>query len=203
MMAWSPSLVGKRFGNLTVLEECRDKHDVRAWKCVCDCGGVTIARTSALKSSRTKSCGCMRGSKKCLPGCDCRRHQSQPELADRAQWKGTTAGHRSRHRRVYRRRGKAAQHPCVHCLEKGITKQALDWAQIHGTVGTDPWNDFMPLCRRCHLRYDRDSRQAPEAMARWRASVSPSLSAAWTPERRAAWSRRMTEYWAARRAVAS
>lgn len=31
---------------------------------------------------------------------------------------------------------------------------AREWAQIHGTDGENPMEDYMPLCRRCHFRYD-------------------------------------------------
>lgn len=54
-------LTGKRFGKLLVVEECqkRGKFNMIEWLCVCDCGGKTVATTSALKSGHKKSCGCI------------------------------------------------------------------------------------------------------------------------------------------------
>lgn len=87
----------------------------------------------------------------------------------------------AKHRRLHKVRGKASAHPCVRC-----NRQARDWAQIHSEDGTDPWADYVPLCRACHLRYDRDARLNPGSLAKWRASAGPAIAAAWTPERREA-----------------
>jgi len=46
-------------------------------------------------------------------------------------------------------RGKANEYLCAKCDRK-----AKDWAHIHGESGDDPWADFVPLCRRCHMQYD-------------------------------------------------
>lgn len=42
----------------------------------------------------------------------------------------------------------------MHCIEHGTEKAAREWAQVHTESGEDPWADFIPLCRRCHFRYD-------------------------------------------------
>lgn len=52
------------------------------------------------------------------------------------------------HHRVYRARGPAASYDCEHC-----GGPALDWAWLHGKDGMSP-DDFMPLCRKCHVAYD-------------------------------------------------
>lgn len=57
------NLKGKRFGRLTVvastfLREPANKSAI--WKCKCDCGKITYVNSDALKSGRTKSCGCLR-----------------------------------------------------------------------------------------------------------------------------------------------
>jgi len=57
-MPEKPSLIGKRFGRLVVLEETRKANSV-AWICKCDCGGEKITRTNLLTSGKTKSCGCI------------------------------------------------------------------------------------------------------------------------------------------------
>lgn len=59
------SLIGKKFGSWTVLEEApkntRYKNATCAfWKCKCDCGYVNIVAGNHLKSGDSKSCGCSR-----------------------------------------------------------------------------------------------------------------------------------------------
>ena len=55
------SIVGKRFGNLTVLSyDHTDTGYQSYWLCRCDCGNETVVRLSNLKSGSTKSCGCGR-----------------------------------------------------------------------------------------------------------------------------------------------
>lgn len=53
-------LSGQRFGRLTVVKptETRIESQV-AWECLCECGTKHLARSSALKSGGTQSCGCL------------------------------------------------------------------------------------------------------------------------------------------------
>lgn len=51
-------ITGKKFGKLTVLNFDYNKHK---WKCKCDCGKITYAESSRLRSGRRKSCGCIKG----------------------------------------------------------------------------------------------------------------------------------------------
>lgn len=56
------SLAGKRFGRLVVLEQSDDYissgKKFATWKCLCDCGNISIIRQTSLKYGSTKSCGC-------------------------------------------------------------------------------------------------------------------------------------------------
>jgi len=56
-------LTGQRFNKLTVISLNRvsrtNGQDRRAWLCRCDCGGLTVALSSDLKSDKHKSCGCL------------------------------------------------------------------------------------------------------------------------------------------------
>lgn len=54
------NLTGQRFGRLAVLREDGRLRLGIAWLCACDCGAETRATNSALKSGKTKSCGCLR-----------------------------------------------------------------------------------------------------------------------------------------------
>lgn len=54
-----PSLIGQRFGKLTVIEQLPStKTGQRRWRCICDCGGEHIATTSNLTHGKTTNCGC-------------------------------------------------------------------------------------------------------------------------------------------------
>jgi hypothetical protein len=118
----------------------------------------------------------------------------------------TQSQYAARHKKVRRARGSASGQLRVSCDEP-----AHDWAQVHTEDGTDPWSDYVPLCRHCHIRYDRDARQNPESQERWRTGVdrywTPEARAArgaqmsrnWTPERRATHSARMKQIAAERR----
>jgi hypothetical protein len=53
------SLLGMRFGRLTVLRQMSSRKGHRTWLCLCDCGGSTAPTTGWLRSGHTKSCGCL------------------------------------------------------------------------------------------------------------------------------------------------
>lgn len=63
------SLVGKKFGSLTVLEMAgKGSCGSILWRCRCDCGNEIIARGGNLKNGSPKSCGCLHRAKELLPG---------------------------------------------------------------------------------------------------------------------------------------
>lgn len=51
---------GLKFGRLTVLK----RHSGRFWRCLCDCGNISIVRADSLKTGNTSSCGCFEKSEK-------------------------------------------------------------------------------------------------------------------------------------------
>lgn len=53
---------GMRFGRVTIIENVG-----QAARCQCDCGQEFQARTSAVTTGHTKSCGCYRAAKKHAP----------------------------------------------------------------------------------------------------------------------------------------
>lgn len=54
-----PSMIGHRFGKLTVVEQLSStSRGQRRWLCKCDCGGEHIATTGNLRGGRTTNCGC-------------------------------------------------------------------------------------------------------------------------------------------------
>ena len=55
------SLIGQRFGKLTVIERvANNRFNHVCYKCQCDCGGITIVDSNNLKNGHTTSCGCIK-----------------------------------------------------------------------------------------------------------------------------------------------
>lgn len=58
-MGKKAELKGKRFSDLTVIEEAgKNKHNQVIWLCKCNCGNETKVTSTKLINNRTKSCGC-------------------------------------------------------------------------------------------------------------------------------------------------
>jgi len=57
-------ITGQKFGRLTVIGfHKRKKHYNYIWECKCDCGNTSYISSGALKSGKTKSCGCLQKEK--------------------------------------------------------------------------------------------------------------------------------------------
>lgn len=76
-------------------------------------------------------------------------------------WKGDTIAvsgdgkaQHARHGRVRRLRGRASSHPCLG-ISIRCTGYGAEWATLHGRNGLDPYQDYVPLCRKCHFFYDK------------------------------------------------
>ena len=52
-------LKGQRFGRLTVIKNTGKRGKYAVWLCRCDCGNLTEVLGHHLKSSHTRSCGCL------------------------------------------------------------------------------------------------------------------------------------------------
>lgn len=52
--------LGYKFGRLLVLDVINN-NKIKKYKCLCDCGKITIVNGYSLKSGETKSCGCLSG----------------------------------------------------------------------------------------------------------------------------------------------
>lgn len=54
------NMIGRSVGRLTVIARAHKEGDTRAyWRCVCECGGETVASGKDLRSGNTRSCGCL------------------------------------------------------------------------------------------------------------------------------------------------
>ena len=98
------------------------------------------------------------------------------------------ATYQRQHQAVRRKRGRASDHLCEHC---GGT--AIDWARKDGASGDDPFEDYMPLCRGCHIRYDRGGKpgrpksqdEKDRISAKLRGRPSPTSGMVFTEQTRA------------------
>lgn len=55
------SLVGNKYGKLTVIERVENnRFNQVQYKCLCDCGGITIVSANNLRNGITNSCGCLK-----------------------------------------------------------------------------------------------------------------------------------------------
>lgn len=54
-------LIGKQFGNWTVLKKSGYIDKAVAWECLCKCGEIKRVRGQDLRSGASKSCGCEGG----------------------------------------------------------------------------------------------------------------------------------------------
>ena len=53
------NFVGQKYNRLLILEKLPKKDKNQYYKCKCDCGNIKIINQSALRSGKTKSCGCL------------------------------------------------------------------------------------------------------------------------------------------------
>lgn len=57
----SNDIIGKKYGNLTVIDKTYDEKHHLLWKCQCDCGNIICLPGSQLTGERgTRSCGCVK-----------------------------------------------------------------------------------------------------------------------------------------------
>lgn len=52
--------VGKKFGQLTVVEYAGKRSGMHRWRCMCECGRETVVGQTLLQTGKTKSCGCLK-----------------------------------------------------------------------------------------------------------------------------------------------
>lgn len=55
--------IGVRFGKLVVTGYAGKRKGMHRWHCLCDCGNTTVVGQTLLQSGKTKSCGCLKGTK--------------------------------------------------------------------------------------------------------------------------------------------
>ncbi len=165
--------VGDRFGRLVVTELIPGKRNRKAGIRVearaavrCDCGVEKTVWRIAMKSGRTRSCGCLMR--------EVSKTQTPPVLRgpDNPHWLETPT-YVAMHQRLYRQRGDASDHKCAHCGE-----DARHWSYRHGCPdeliskkhnrqgrkGQHPYcphlDCYIALCGSCHRQYDLEQAEA-------------------------------------------
>lgn len=139
---------GDRYGSLVIVERLGAVKGSQRVRCKCDCGAFKELNLQNLTSGATTNC-------------TDRQHHPHP-------WKGDEIAYHAAHQRITSRRGRASEHRCIWC-----PRQAEQWALGHttanirrDTTGKDsgkPYstgpNDYQPMCRTCHQRFDRKHRE--------------------------------------------
>ena len=104
--------------------------------------------------------------KKCMPDCSCGRHGCEPGCSC-GKHNNPLVGRRKKednlhivtqHDHVRAERGHPNEYSCEFC-----SGRARDWANIHDTDRLNTEN-YRPLCRRCHIIYDRTDWMSEETL---------------------------------------
>lgn len=142
-------LKGKKFNRLFIIEfaETRGKSKHAYWIGICNCGKKKIVRASHLKTGSVKSCGCYASevfSEKLRKYASSDKHKG----ANNPMWKGKDTKYPSIHTWLSKNHKKPSK--CSHCEKE----KKLDWALIKNRKHDHDINNYMALCRSCHLKYD-------------------------------------------------
>lgn len=146
-------ITGNRYGRLTVIKDSGKRKNKRIlWRCLCDCGNETFVDGYSLKSSNTKSCGCL-----FLEIVNSYKGSNHP------QWNETLSENERGKRRnlvglqewtqlVYSR----DNYKCTICKQEGgkLNAHHLDGWNSHPEKRLDPGNG-VTLCVRCHKAFHR------------------------------------------------
>lgn len=89
---------------------------------------------------------------------------SRPTGEMHPRWAGLQPRSGAMHLRIVRARGKASEYLCDSCEEGSNGERwTMDWAHIHDTDPNDV-NNYMPMCRKCHMLYDKSSLVAAQVL---------------------------------------
>lgn len=149
---------GKKFGRWKVIsyKEIRGTHAY--WLCKCSCGELRTIRGNHLRSGKAVSCGCYAREQSSIRLKKYTTSEAYKGTGNPA-WKGTQASVSSVHQWLVRHFTKGT---CEHC---GTSEKKRDWALIKGKKYEHNRNNFMPLCRSCHLKYDYTDERRKKANA--------------------------------------
>lgn len=184
-MASIKNIAGNQYGLLTVVSIAGLRRNKYQWKCKCACGGTRISTACALKSGRTRSCGCIRARKfesellgkvferltvVEFTGFSERRggHQRRVGL-----WKcRCVCGNEVIHRTTELIRETVKSCGCLPSdLARQLGKRAADWTKTHGMTGTSTYITWRATINRCyyvkHKSYDAYGGRGITVCDRW------------------------------------
>lgn len=141
--------VGHRFGDLVVIEHLGQVNGSSRLRCRCDCGTVADYNLSNLRTGQTARCA---------------NREFHPHPLVR---KTPPTDYDAAHRQVRKAKGRASAFICR------CGKRAEQWAYTHSDLDVQHDTDgreagrpfspdpahYVPMCRSCHIRYDRARRR--------------------------------------------
>ena len=148
-------ITNKSFGRWKVISFSHTKkvgnYTYQMWNCICKCGTKNIVEGKSLRQGRSVSCGCF-----------CK--ERTPRGENHYAWKGDEANYQTIHKWLRRTFGNANKCESKNCRQ--ISKN-FHYALIKGKEYERKRENFMQLCRSCHLKYDFTEQ--------WRKNISKSL----------------------------
>lgn len=113
-------LVGKKFGELTVLEHVYTRSQKMQLKVLCDCGNVVLRRQASVVRGLTRTCGCMKS-------------RNELKTIQRQAYNSHKAGARQRNLRTeitFEQFCEITKNPCVYCSTISTRKNKATGATL-------------------------------------------------------------------------
>ena len=140
-------LTGVRFGKLVVIERdvSHPNKKQAMWLCKCDCGGEATVRSQALRTGKTKSCGCLGDHKK-------QKVERNTKLY--VLWVNTKGACTNPNNRLYKYSGAKGARVCNEWLNN--FEAFKKWAIANG------YDENAPKAARTLRRFDENADYCPE-----------------------------------------
>lgn len=144
------NLTNKVFDRLLVLKFANNRGQSKHsyWLCKCSCGKEVEVRGSHLRSGSVKSCGCYGrevASKLLYEYATSEKHKGEGN----PMWKGDDAKHAAIHTWLNKNGTKKQCRMCG-------AKSKLDFALVKGLIHSHNLKNYITLCRKCHIHYDKE-----------------------------------------------
>jgi hypothetical protein len=124
-------LTGQRFSRLFVLGLESKKHGRPIWRCLCDCGNISLARPSDLRSGKHRSCGCLQREAVTKHGATRHNGAPTPEYRSWQQMKQRCSNPRATHYSRYGGRGVKVCKRWVQSFENFLADMGLRPSRFH------------------------------------------------------------------------
>lgn len=135
--------LGKRFHRLKIISYSHhNKYGLIYVNCICKCGNEITIRMSSLINRSTRSCGCLLS-----------EIMSKKNGKKNPFWKGSKVSYSGLHKWLARHYGYPER--CDMCGTKDSKR--YEWANISKKYKRNI-KDFKRLCRKCHIKFDRETK---------------------------------------------